>query len=179
MKQILNFIPLIFFFIFLSCYDMFVAVKALMISATVVLILLLIIYKKIDKLELFSYLMIIVFGALTLGFHDLDFIKWKVTLINLIFALILLVSQIFFKKNILKTLIGKEITMSPQSWNFLNLIWVIFFMMSAGATLFVTYNMSDDFFGTFKVFILPGATLVMTFISGVYIHKKGLPKDHE
>lgn len=179
MKQVLNFIPLIFFFVFLHLFDMFAAVKALMISATVVFILILMIYKKLDKIELFSYLMVMIFGGLTLGFHNQNFIKWKVTLINFIFAMVLLTSQTFFKKNLIKTLIGKEIMMPLACWNFLNLIWVLFFIVIGTATLFVTYQMSDEFFGTFKVFILPGATIVMTLISGIYIHKKGSTKAND
>ncbi|MBC9131178.1 septation protein A [Frischella sp. Ac48] len=177
MRQFLNFIPLVFFFVFLVFYDIFAGVKALMISSTITLIITLIIYKKLEKMELFSYLMIIIFGGLTIYLDNKDFIKWKVTLINLGFAFTLLTSQFFFKKNLIQKLIGKDIKLDTLIWNKLNIIWSFFFIVCGIANLYVTYYMSDDFFGVFKAFILPGASLVITLISGIYIYKYLEPND--
>ena len=66
MKQLLNFIPLIVFFIFLTIYDIFVGVQALMIASTISFLIILVMYKKIDKVELISYLMVMIFGGVTL-----------------------------------------------------------------------------------------------------------------
>ena len=172
MKQLLNFIPLICFFVFLMFYDIFVAVKALVISSTLAFALSWLLFKKIEKVELFSFLMVIVFGGLTLYFQNPDFIKWKVTIINFLFAAVLLISQIMFKKNLLQKLLGKELILAEQAWNKLNIIWALFFMTCGMASLYVTYYMSIEFFGVFKAFILPGASLVLTVISGVYIYKR-------
>ncbi|WP_392553144.1 septation protein A [Orbus wheelerorum] len=172
MKQLLNFIPLIFFFVFLTMYDIFAGVKALMISATLVFLVIWLINKKIEKMELFSYLMIMVFGGLTLYLHNEDFIKWKVTLINFLFAVVLLVSQIIFKKNLIQKLLGKELQLSANVWNKLNFLWAFFFIFCGLISLYVTYNMSTEFFGIFKAFILPGASLLLTLISGIYIYKQ-------
>ncbi|OCG01363.1 inner membrane-spanning protein YciB [Gilliamella sp. wkB112] len=171
MKQLLNFIPLIFFFVFLTIYDIFVGVQALMISATVSFIILLIIYRKIDKIELISYLMIIVFGGFTLYTREPIIFKWKVTIINFLFATALLVSQFMFKKNLLQTMFGKEIQLKAIIWNKLNLLWISFFMFCGIISLAATYYTSDDFFWKFKVFILPGASLLLSLISGIYIYK--------
>lgn len=130
------------------------------------------IYKKIEKIELFSYLMIIFFGGLTIYFNNPSFIKWKVTLINFLFAAILLISQIIFKKNLLQKILGKELQLETQIWNKLGMIWAIFFIACGTVSLYVTYNMSTEFFGAFKTFILPGASLLLTLISGIYIYKQ-------
>ncbi|GAA5109603.1 septation protein A [Orbus sasakiae] len=172
MKQLLNFIPLIFFFVFLMMYDIFAGVKALMISATVAFVISWLIYKKIEKVELFSYLMIMVFGGLTLYLHNEDFIKWKVTLINFLFAIVLLISQVFFKKNLIQKLLGKEIQLEASVWNKLNILWAFFFIFCGIISLYVTYNMSTEFFGVFKTFILPGASLLLALVSGIYIYQK-------
>ncbi|WP_392559255.1 septation protein A [Orbus mooreae] len=172
MKQLLNFIPLICFFVFLTVYDIFAGVKALMISATIVFFIIYVVYKRIEKIELFSYLMIIIFGALTLYLHNENFIKWKVTLINFLFAIILLVSQIGFKKNLIQKILGKEIQLAAEVWNKLNMLWAFFFILCGLVSLYVTYNMSTEFFGIFKTFILPGASLLVTVISGIYIYSK-------
>ncbi|RKS87062.1 intracellular septation protein A [Orbus hercynius] len=170
MKQLLNFIPLVFFFVFLMMYDIFAGVKALIISSTIVFIIIWLTYKKIEKIELFSYLMVLVFGALTLYLHNENFIKWKVTLINFLFAIILLISQIGFKKNLIQKLMGKEIQLPLSVWNKLNILWAIFFILCGLISLYVTYHMSTEFFGIFKAFILPGASLLLALVSGIYIY---------
>ncbi len=169
MKQLLNFVPLIFFFSFLMIYDIFAGVQALMISATICFVIICVLYKKVEKMELFSYLMIMVFGAMTLYFRDQNIIKWKVTIINFL----------FFKKNLIQRILGKEIQLDSGSWNKLNTVWVIFFIICGLANLYVTYYTSDDFFGVFKAFILPGASLVLTAISGIYIYKKISKMEHQ
>ncbi|OCG63617.1 inner membrane-spanning protein YciB [Gilliamella sp. GillExp13] len=178
MKQLLNFIPLVFFFVFLTKYDIFVGVQALMIAATLCFLLVLILYRKLDKVELISYLMVMVFGGFTLYMRDPNIIKWKVTIINFLFALALLVSQFFFKKNLLQTMLGKEIQLETNIWNKLNLLWIFFFILCGTISLGATYYMTDDFFWIFKVFILPGASLLLSLISGIYIYKN-MNKDTE
>lgn len=177
MRQLLNFIPLVVFFVFLLVYDMFVGIKALMIAATLSFILTLIVYKKVEKLELFSFLMIIIFGGLTIFLDNKDIFKWKITLINFGFALILLTSQFIFKKNLIQKIIGKELKLNISVWNKLNIIWSLFFIVCGLANIYVIFYMSDDFFGLFKAFILPGASLVITVISSIYIYKYLEPND--
>jgi intracellular septation protein len=178
MKQLLNFIPLVFFFVFLTKYDIFVGVQALMIAATLCFLLVLILYRKLDKVELISYLMVMVFGGFTLYMRDPNIIKWKVTIINFLFASALLVSQFFFKKNLLQTMLGKEIQLEISIWNKLNLLWIFFFILCGTISLGATYYMTDDFFWIFKVFILPSASLLLSLISGIYIYKN-MNKDTE
>ncbi|OCG41842.1 inner membrane-spanning protein YciB [Gilliamella sp. Bif1-4] len=178
MKQLLNFIPLVFFFVFLTKYDIFVGVQALMIAATLCFLLVLILYRKLDKVELISYLMVMVFGGFTLYMRDPNIIKWKVTIINFLFASALLVSQFFFKKNLLQTMLGKEIQLEINIWNKLNLLWIFFFILCGTISLGATYYMTDDFFWIFKVFILPSASLLLSLISGIYIYKN-MNKDTE
>jgi intracellular septation protein len=45
---------------------------------------------------------IVVFGGATIYFHDENFIKWKPTILYWAFALALLVSQVFFGKNLMR-----------------------------------------------------------------------------
>lgn len=152
-------------------YDIFAGVEALMITATISFFVIFILYRKIEKMELISYLMIMCFGGFTLYFHDQSIIKWKVTIINFLFAIVLLVSQVFFKKNLIQKMLGKELQLDMIVWNRLNSLWIAFFLLCSVASLCVTYYSSDNFFGVFKAFILPSASVLLTLISGVYIYK--------
>ena len=68
-------------------------------------------------------------------------------------------------------MLGKEIQLDIAIWNKLNLIWIVFFIICGSFSLVATYYASSDFFWIFKVFILPGASLVMSLISGIYIYR--------
>lgn len=172
MKHLLDFLPLVIFFILFKLYDIYVGVSGLMIASTLSFILTGLIYKKIDNIMLFGCLSILIFGAMTLYFHDANFIKWKVTIIYLVFATILLVSQFILKKPILQKMLSEEIKLDDNVWKKIHFIWFIFFLMCAITNLYVTYFMSESAWATFKVFVLPAATIVFTALSGLYIYKK-------
>ena len=55
--------------------------------------------KKIPYVPLIGAVVISLFGGLTLYFNNPIFIYMKPTIVNLIFAIILLVSKSFFNKN--------------------------------------------------------------------------------
>ena len=71
----------------------------------------------------------VVFGGLTLFFHNDEFIKWKVTVIYALFAGALLVSQWVMKKPLIQRMLGKELTLPQPVWSKLNLAWAVFFIL--------------------------------------------------
>ncbi len=102
MKQLIDFIPLIVFFILYKTHDIYVATGALIAATAVQVALTWILYKKIEKMQLITFVMVAVFGGLTLFLHDDNFIKWKVTIIYTLFAGGLAVSQYLGKPLIKK-----------------------------------------------------------------------------
>lgn len=172
MKHVLDFLPLVVFFLFFKFCGIYVGVAALMIASTLSLLLIKNIYHKLEPVTLFTYVMVIIFGAMTLYFHNPQFIKWKVTFIYLTFALMLLLSHFIFKKNLMRQLLGKEISLSDKVWKQINFSWATFFICCAGANLYVTYYLSESAWATFKVFILPAVTVFFIAALGIYIYKK-------
>ncbi|VEA73947.1 Probable intracellular septation protein A [Serratia rubidaea] len=85
-------------------------------------------YRKVEKMTLITFLMVAVFGTLTLVFHSDLFIKWKVTVIYALFAIALLVSQLVLKKPLIQRMLGKELTLPDRIWSNLNLAWALFFL---------------------------------------------------
>jgi len=57
--------------------------------------------KKVDGMLWVSLAIIVVFGGATIYFRDDTFIKWKPTILYWCFAVALLASQLFFKKNLI------------------------------------------------------------------------------
>ncbi|CAI2492280.1 septation protein A [Serratia liquefaciens] len=171
MKQFLDFLPLIVFFAFYKLYDIYVASGALIVATALALVFTWFKYRKIEKMTLITFLMVLVFGTLTLVFHNDLFIKWKVTIIYTLFALALLISQLVLKKPLVQRMLGKELTLPDKVWNNLNLAWAMFFLVCGLANIYVAFWLPQSVWVNFKVFGLTALTLVFTLLSGVYIYR--------
>ncbi|MEE4611145.1 septation protein A [Serratia marcescens] len=171
MKQFLDFLPLIVFFAFYKLYDIYVASGALIVATALGLVFTWVKYRKIEKMTLITFLMVLVFGTLTLVFHNDLFIKWKVTVIYALFALALLISQWVLKKPLVQRMLGKELTLPDKVWSNLNLAWAVFFLACGLANIYVAFWLPQSVWVNFKVFGLTVLTLVFTLLSGIYIYR--------
>ncbi|EDL53661.1 intracellular septation protein A, partial [Vibrio mediterranei AK1] len=177
MKQLLDFIPLIIFFALYKMQDIYVATGALIVATAVQIVITYFLYKKVEKMQVITFLMVAVFGGMTIFLHDDNFIKWKVTIVYVIFAIGLAVSHAMGRSAI-KGMLGKEITLPDAVWTKVNYAWVGFFSFCAGLNIYVAYSLPLDVWVNFKVFGLLAATLLFTILTGVYIYKH-IPKDEE
>ena len=175
MKQILDFIPLIIFFALYKMYDIYTATGALIVASAVQIVLTYVIYKKVEKMQIITFLMVAIFGGMTIFLHDDNFIKWKVTIVYTLFAIGLTVSHLMCKSAI-KGMLGKEITLPEAVWSKINWAWALFFTLCAILNVYVAFSLPLDVWVNFKVFGLLIATFAFTLLTGVYIYKH-LPKD--
>lgn len=176
MKQFLDFLPLAVFFAVYKLYDIFAATKALIVVTAVVLIYSWIRYRKVEKMALITFVLVAVFGGLTIALHDVEFIKWKVTVIYALFAAALMFSQWFMKKPLIQSMLGKELTLPQGVWSRLNIAWAIFFILCGLANIYIAFWLPQDIWVNFKVFGLTALTLIFTLLSGVYIYRH-MPQD--
>ena len=177
MKPLLDFIPLIIFFILFKISGIYVATGALIIATVIQVIATYLLYKKVEKMQLITFVIVLVFGSLTLIFHNDEFIKWKVTILYSLFAVGLFVSN-RMGKPILKNLLGKELELPNPVWQKLNLAWSIFFLLCAISNIYVAFWLPLSVWVNFKVFGLLAATLIFALGTGAYIYKQ-LPPDDE
>lgn len=171
MKQFIEFIPLIVFFAIYKLYDIYYATGALVVVTGLQLLYGWLKYRKVEKMQLFTFVLVAFFGSLTLIFHDDTFIKWKVTVINALFALALLIGRYGFGKNLLKQMLGKELSAPDPVWDRLNLGWITFFALCGLLNLYIAFNLPQEVWVNFKVFGLLGLTLISTLLSGLYLYR--------
>tara|TARA_A100001035_G_scaffold173844_1_gene138044 strand:+ start:364 stop:723 length:360 start_codon:yes stop_codon:yes gene_type:complete len=104
LKFITDFGPLLIFFTiyYKSGNNLSAAIPPLIISTLIAVAIMYFVEKKIPYVPLIGAVVISLFGGLTLYFNNPIFIYMKPTIVNLLFAAILLVSKSFFNKNFLK-----------------------------------------------------------------------------
>ncbi|WP_241660696.1 septation protein A [Aeromonas salmonicida] len=159
------------FFAIYKLYDIYYATGALVVVTGLQLLYGWLKYRKVEKMQLFTFVLVAFFGSLTLIFHDDTFIKWKVTVINALFALALLIGRYGFGKNLLKQMLGKELSAPDPVWDRLNLGWVTFFALCGLLNLYIAFNLPQEVWVNFKVFGLLGLTLISTLLSGLYLYR--------
>ncbi|AEO08627.1 intracellular septation protein A [Buchnera aphidicola str. Ak (Acyrthosiphon kondoi)] len=172
MKQILNILPMFIFFIFYNFYDIFVASGALIVTSGLICVLHWFIYNEVDKIGLFSFFIIFFFGSLTIFFHNSQFIKWKITIIYIIFSIILLISQFLTKKPMIQRFLEKDIKISNIYWRRINFFWSLFFLFCGILNIYIAFYFSETTWVNFKVFGFTSLTFFLILVTGIYINCK-------
>jgi len=178
MHALFEYLPLVVFFIVYKFVDIYWATGSLIILAAAQIIYYLIKREPIPKRTLIFFVLIAVFGGLTIFLHDDTFLKWKVTIINLFFAVALIVSDKFFNKNIMKDFLGEALTLPENIWGKLNIAWALFFALCAFLNWYVAFNFDQDTWVNFKVFGLTGLMFVFS-IGSVLSLFKYMPDDED
>ena len=133
---------------------------------------------KIDLMLWISLALVVVLGGATIWFHNETFIKWKPTGLYWAMALTLWISQAWFGKNLLKAMLGAQMPLPDAIWAKLNRAWVLFFAAMGVINLYVAYNFSTSAWANFKVFGVTGLIVLFTIAQSVYLGKY-LPQQEE
>ncbi len=160
MKFLFDLFPVILFFIGFKLYDIFIA-TAIAIGATIALI----IYAKIrhgvvEKMLLVNGAIISVLGGVTLLLHDKTYIMWKPTVLYWLLAAVLLIANVFFKKNFIQQMMGKMLNAPKAIWDKLNIAWVLFLVILGFVNLYVAFNYSESTWVNFKLFGVTGIMFI-------------------
>ncbi len=169
MKFLIDFFPIILFFIAYKTYDIYVATVVAIVASLLQVAYSWFKYKHVDKMTWITLGLLVFFGGLTLIFQDETFIKWKPTVLNGLFAIAFLGSQFIGEKSIIERMLGSSITLPKVIWGRLNLSWVAFFVVSGILNLYVVYNFSTDTWVNFKLFGMMGLTLIFMLAQGAYL----------
>ncbi len=162
LKFILDFLPLAGFFAGYHFYNLFVATAAIIALTILTLLIIWIIEKKLAMMPLVSGVLVTVFGGLTLLLQDETFIKIRPTIVNCLFAGILLVGVFGYKKPLLKYLLAAAFQLTEEGWLKLSRNWGFFFLFLAVANEIVWRQFPTDFWVNYKVFGVMAMTLAFT-----------------
>ncbi|AEJ00456.1 intracellular septation protein [Nitrosomonas sp. Is79A3] len=171
MKFLFDLFPVILFFLAFKLYDIFVATAVAIVAAIVQIGWLWFRRREVDKMMWINLAIIVIFGGATLISQDETFIKWKPTVLYWLIATVLLVSNLIFRKNLIQTMLEKQIVVPLFVWNRLNLSWIGFFLAMGCINLYVAFSFSVDTWVTFKLFGATGLMLVFIIVQMMMIGK--------
>ena len=140
----------------------FIATGLFMVATAIALAVSWLLTRTLPILPLVSGIVVLVFGALTLWLQDDVFIKMKPTIINTLFAVVLL-GGLWFGKSLLGYVFDSAFRLDTEGWRKLTFRWGLFFLFLALVNEVVWRNFSTDAWVTFKVWGIMPITLIFTF----------------
>ena len=171
MKIVFDLLPLVVFFVAFKLADIFVA-TALAIATTVLLIGMALVRRRpVPPMQWATLVIIVVFGGATLVLHDDTFIKWKPTVLYWAGAAALLGSLVA-KRNLVKSIIGAEISLPESLWTRVCIAWGIFFAVLGFLNLYVAFNYATASWVNFKVFATPAIVAAFAVLQSFWIARE-------
>lgn len=173
MKFLFDLFPVILFFAAFKLGDIYLATGVAIAATFVQIAWVWFRHRKVDTMLWVSLAVITVFGGMTLFFHNEDFIKWKPTVLYWFFALGLIASTVFFKKNLIRTLLSEQMELPEAVWQRLNWSWAAFFVFMGFANLAVAFafGLSTETWVNFKLFGGTGLMLLFALGQGLLLSK--------
>jgi intracellular septation protein len=172
MQIIIDFLPIIIFFVAYKYAGVFAATAAIMVAMAFQIAIQWFRQGSVNKMLLTSGVLVGVFGGITLILRDPIFIQWKPTLVNWLFAAAFLGSRYIGDKTLTQRMMGQAIELESAMWRQLNLMWVGNFSFLGAANLYVVYNYDEATWVNFKLFGMLGLTLIMAIGQAIWIGVK-------
>jgi len=171
--------PLLIFFaaFYFTGKNVFLATGMFMAATAFAMIVSVMKTGKVSAMLLFSGVMVLGFGGLTIWLHDESFIKVKPTLYYLMVAGILFFG-LWTRKPTLKLVLGHAYPgLSERGWTLLSRNWAIFFLVLAASNELVWRTMSTEFWLGYKLWGALPATILFALANLPMLNRHGLNLD--
>lgn len=169
MHVLIDFLPILVFFVAYMIGGIFVATGALIVATAIQVAIQWIRQRTVNKLLLATAGIVTVMGSITLILKDPRFIQWKVTVVYWLLAVAFLVGATFLKKTLMERSMGHAIELPRRMWRQLDLIWAVTFGALGAVNLFIMDHYDQDTWAYFKVFGTFGVTLVVLIAQAFWI----------
>ncbi len=155
------------------------ATLAFMIATVIALLISLALYRTIPVMPLVSGIVVVVFGGLTLYLQNDLFIKMKPTIVNSLFAFVLLTALLVFRRPLLRFVFDSVIELDDEGWRILTLRWGLFFVFLAVLNEVIWRGFSTDFWVSFKVFGVMPITIAFALSQFPLMRRHAIDDDEE
>ena len=134
------------------------ATVVLMFTSVAALALGVVVERRIAPIPFLTGFSAIVFGGLTLFFHDKSILKMKMTFVDSVLAIFLIVGTLS-KRNPLKALLGDSFVLPDEAWRTLTIRYALFFAASAVANELVWRTQTDVRWAMFRIAAIVAAVI--------------------
>ncbi|AMN46853.1 septation protein A [Steroidobacter denitrificans] len=174
MQLLFDFFPVIAFFVAYKLAGIYAATVVIIAAVIVQSAIQWIRHRKLSSMALISGALVLVFGGLTLWIQDEMFIKWKVTVVNWLFAGGFLLSHYVGTQPVIQRMLGASLQfehgqLEREQWLKLSWMWIGFFLLLGVSNLYVAYRFSTDIWVAFKLYGVLGLTLVFALLQGMWL----------
>lgn len=169
-----DFIPVFLFFLAFKIYGIYVATVVGIVATALQVVVTTLWKKKVDKKQLVTLFVFVVFGGMTLYFHNPIFVKWKPSIIFWIFGTVFLLSHFIGKKVIIQRMMenmleGKQLP--DLVWKRMNLTWALFFLILGTVNIFIAYHFSTDTWVNFKFYGILGLLILFSVLQALCLSR--------
>lgn len=171
-RLVLDLGPLLVFFAAFKLGNFFIATAAFMAAIAVALALGWIAERKLSPMPLFTAVLVMVFGGLTLYLKNEAFLKMKVTILYSFFAIVLL-GGMMTGRLFIKYVFAQAFDLDEVGWRKLTLRWGIFFLSLAGLNEIVWRRFSTALWVDFKVWVILPLILVFALAQTPLVLRHG------
>ncbi len=178
MKFWLDFFPLLLFFIAYKVWNIFVATGVLMAASLLQIVILWFWQKRVGSQYWIAFILIMLFGGLTIYFHDPAFLKWKVSIINWLFGAAFLLSGWLTRKTLIERMMGGNVSLPKPVYQRLNGMWGWFMIGLGTLNAVVAHFYSTAIWVDFKVFGMTALTVIFLVIQAVYLVRVMKSRQH-
>jgi intracellular septation protein len=155
LKLVLELGPLALFFIAYSRLGLIGATAVMMVTVVVTLSVSYALLRRLPIMPLVTAIIVVIFGSLTLVFHNETFIKMKPTVLYLLFGGALL-GGLAFNRPLLPVLFDGALNVTAEGWRKLTWRWAFFFLALAVLNEIIWRTQTTDLWVAFKTFgIMP------------------------
>lgn len=165
-----DFIPVLLFFIAFKMKGIYVATLVGIIATALQVVFTTAWTKKIDKKQFITLLIFLVFGGMTLYFHNPIFVKWKPSILFWLFGAVLLLSHFVGKKVIIQRMMENMLedkTLPHVVWKRMNFSWALFFLLLGTLNIYIAYHFSTNAWVNFKVYGVLVALLIFSVLQAM------------
>jgi len=136
MKLLIDFFPILLFFVAYKVFDIYVATAVAIAASAIQVGWFWFKHRRTETMHLVTLGLLVVFGGLTIALQDRTFIMWKPSIVNWLFAAAFLGSQVVGDRTLIERMMSHAVEVPTAIWRRLNLMWSAFFVFSGLANLY-------------------------------------------
>jgi intracellular septation protein len=173
LNLVYDFLIIFMFFIAFKFYDIYVATLVGIVGTAIQIVVHRLWMGQFDKKQLFAFGVFMIFGGMTLYFHNPIFVKWKPSIVFWMFGIVILFSHFMMKQPIMQRLLGSMVEgkacVPLRVWKVLNLTWGLFFILLGTVNIFIAYTYSTNVWVNFKLYGILSSLFLLAIAQSIYL----------